>query len=366
VIFVRPGIHQRLKLGANGLPDDVEQALLNCHKGPDIWVLGGYLRLRRRGYNVELADDFRPGALCIAHRDDVRRRIAVLWRSFVVSVRADRERIFACDLEMVQSPASIEGPSASYVLHWPQPGLRARDPSRGSLVARLGYFGAMNNLGAQYRDPGFLAELASLGIELVIRDDPAEWSNYSDIDVVLAARDGSPCFLASKPAIKLFNAWLAGCPAFVSAEPAFYHHRTSEFDFMPVSSAQELLVHLRQLRENPALYMQFVQRARERAEDVTEDRVVEDWLRFFEQTAMPKYAIWHARAAPLRYTRSVATLGWNLFRQVVRGNRYSRGCDLQGNRIEQKQSAWRRAAQTVDKFLTGLERGALMILVWGI
>lgn len=356
IVFVRLGISERLNLGADGLPDDVDAALRNCHNGADVWVVGGYLRLRRRGYHVELADDFRPGALCIAHRDDARRRVAVLWRSFVIVVRADRERLFPCNLEIVQSPASIEGPNAFYVLHWPQPDLQPRDPSRGTLVKRLGYFGALKNLGSEFRAPRFRRELASVGIDFVIREHPHEWPNYSDIDVVLAVRDGSRHFLASKPASKLFNAWSAGCPALVGAEPAFYHHRTSELDFIPVTSAEEVLAWLRQLREDPAFYRRLVQRALQRAESVDEDHVVQDWLRFLTEVAVRKYQRWHSRPAPLRLTRSLAAFGWGLFRQAVRGNRYRRGPGPQGQWTEKPRSAWDRAALFVDGFLTRLER----------
>jgi hypothetical protein len=282
--------------------------------------------------------------------------LRVLWRSFVVSARADRERTFTCNLEMVQSPAATEGAKNAYVLHWPQPGLRARDPSRGSRLERIGYFGELKNLGAAYRDQRFLAELALLNVELIVREDPAQWADYSDIDIVLAVRDGSPYFLASKPATKLFNAWLAGCPAMVGGEPAFFHHRQSELDFIAVTSPQQVLAHLRRLRANPDEYLQLVEHAHRRAGAVTEDHVVESWLGFIQDIASPRYLQWSSRTTPLRHARSIAALCWGIFRAFLRGNRYRRGYDLHGNRVEKKRSALRRAAWALDDVFTKLER----------
>ncbi|MBB5714313.1 glycosyltransferase [Sphingomonas aerophila] len=356
-LFVRPGGRDRLDLRDDGLPADVERSLMNLRGGPDVWILGTYLRLRRKGLDVELANDFRAGALCIAHRDDVRRSVSTLWRSFIVSVRADRERTFTCDLEIVQSPASIETPNAFYILHWPQPGLRPRDPSRGTRLERLGYFGELKNLAAGYRDPHFLLELAASGVELVVRDDPAEWGDYSDIDMVLAVRDGTPRFLAAKPATKLFNAWLAGCPAFVGNEPAFFHHHNSDLDFIPVGSPAEVLAQLRRLRENPALFQQLIERAQLRAADVTEDRVVEQWVGFIGFVAAPLHAAWAARAGPGRRLGAQMALGWGLFRASLRRSTQQRGFDLHGNAVAVDASPLRRMAWALDGLISRFERG---------
>lgn len=322
--------------------------------GRDTWILGTWARLRRWGFPVRLANTFESGKLCVAHRDDVATRSRP-WDCFVVSVRADRDRTFHCHLEVVQSPANLESRSCHYIPHWPMPDLHPRNPSRGNHVARVGYFGLERNLAARFRAPDFRDRLSERGVTLVIRDDPARWNDYSDIDLVLAVRDGTPDFLASKPATKLFNAWLAGCPALVGAEPAYRHHAVDDLSLLAVSSPEELLGAVDRYRGNPEAYACARRRCAELARTIDEESTVRAWVDFFEVSAGPAFASWASNASAWRSVKEVARAGVSGLRMRMRGNHRRRGYDFQGNPVRIHRSRLRRAALWLDRIWTASE-----------
>ena len=88
-----------------------ERELLRGRNGRDVWIITTYVWLKSRGLNVHLVEDFVPGAICVAHSDDIDVS-SLPAKSFVVAVRADRERQFLCEVEIVQSPAAIESSNA--------------------------------------------------------------------------------------------------------------------------------------------------------------------------------------------------------------------------------------------------------------
>lgn len=58
---------------------------------------------------VELSRDFVPGAACVPHYDGVGPSSG-LFRSYVISIRADRDPTFLCEAEIVQNPAAAAAP----------------------------------------------------------------------------------------------------------------------------------------------------------------------------------------------------------------------------------------------------------------
>lgn len=93
---------------------------------------------------------------------------------------------------------------------------------------RVGYMGNLHQLSPAYRQDAFRRALEELGVDLLLGGNRDDWRDYSSVDVVLAARDAHPDLLLTKPASKLVNAWLAGCPALLGPEPAFQDLRRSE------------------------------------------------------------------------------------------------------------------------------------------
>jgi hypothetical protein len=322
--------------------------------GRDSWIIQAYCRLKEKGFNVKLSHCYIPDELCIAHYDDVVFEKDA-WKSFVVSIRADRERTFICDLELVQSPASKEHANAFFINNWPQPGLIPRSSNRGNKLKRLGFFGPAKNLGAQYRSDYFVKELGKLGVELVIRENREEWADYSDIDAVLAVRDGSTNFLASKPASKLINAWIAGVPAFVGDEPAYEYHRRSEYDFIRISSSEEAIGQLKRLKDSPSLYATYRKQAQVRGKEYGPEKIINEWIELLNTEILPRYHNWLHKNFPARTIFDVSKHQWRKLRRKLRGYKYTRGYDFYGNPIYKRYTLRRRIAWKIDNLLTSLE-----------
>jgi hypothetical protein len=253
------------------------------------WIFQTYLRLREAlasaGHEVSFDESLLPGVINIAHRDSLNEWRVPYFRSYVVGVRADRPPVKMCDWEIVQNGIDYHGVRQSHIPHWPQPGLIARDPRRGARLEKAAYLGRIGTTSAWLRDPRFARELARLGVEFSIRE--TAWSDYSDVDLVIAHRVESPTMLRQKPASKLVNAWLAGVPALLNEEPAFRELRNSPLDYMAIDSANEVLAAITKLKGDPGLYQAMVENGRVRAGQFSVDAVRSIWLTRIEEVILP-------------------------------------------------------------------------------
>ena len=278
----------------------------------DTWIVQTYVRLRaplqQLGCAVRIAERFEPGAICVAHRDDLNRYTEPLHRCYVVGVRADRPRVGVAQIEVVQNPLQLQSPRARFIAHWPQPGLLARDAARGARVERAVYYGRANTLPRWYRDPAFHAALGALGVSLEIRD--RGWNDYRQVDVLLAHRDETPAMLANKPASKLVNAWLAGVPAVIAPEPAFEALRCSELDFIVAPDAPATIAAIAGLVRSPQRYRAMVDNGFARSAEFRVEEVRERWLDLFVNEVLPGFARWRAQGGPrfARYARFLLDL----------------------------------------------------------
>lgn len=281
-------------------------------RGIENWIVQTYLRLRRplraKGIEARIADAFEPGALCVAHRDDLNRYADPLHDCFVVGARADRPPVRVADLEVVQNELQVDSPRARLIPHWPQPGLVRRDVSRGTRVERIAYMGRVGSVPAWYSDAAFSAGLGKMGIELEIRDD--RWHDYSGIDVLLAHRSETPVLLRNKPASKLVNAWLAGVPSVLSPEPAFEQLRRGPLDFIATRDARSTLEALGAIASDAALYRAMVENGLARGRDFDVEAVRGRWMSFFLDDALPAFERWRAGMDPwpVRYARHLASM----------------------------------------------------------
>ena len=75
--------------------------------------------------------------------------------------------VFAGDFEVVQNPSQADDARCFYVAHWPQPGLLARDPGRGTRVERVVFKGFRANLHPGLAAPEWRQALADRAIDWV-------------------------------------------------------------------------------------------------------------------------------------------------------------------------------------------------------
>jgi hypothetical protein len=261
--------------------------------GREIWIVQAFHVLRDRGHDVTFSGSLHEGSINVLHVDDFSWD-RPSWKAFTVGVRADRDPVFATHSDIVQNRSCRWRPRDIFIPHWPQPGLLPRQPERGATLETLVYMGKEANLAPEFRAERFQRELADLGLRLIIREE--SWWDYRDADVVLAVRGGSPAYLRIKPASKLVNAWLAGCPAILSAEPGYREIRTSPLDYIEAATPGQVIEALARLRSDPDLYRGMVEQGRVRAADYTTDAVAQCWERALAGPISQSYEDWMAGA----------------------------------------------------------------------
>lgn len=274
--------------------------------GRNSWIAQTFVRLRdalaQRGVEAAPASRFEPGTLSIVHRDDANR-FGSGHASYLVVVRADRAPVHACDVAIRQN--GLERLDNEFTIPlWPQPGLRPRDRVRGTRIARIAYLGRGGASPAWFRDPAFHAALASRGVVFEAREH--DWHRCEDVDLVLAAREESGAVLATKPATKLYNAWLAGIPVLAAPEPAYREARRGDLDFLEIAGAGDVLAAVDLLRARPELYRAMVDNGRVRGLEYSVPATRARWLEFFDEVALPGFlarrdelerrGAWHFRA----------------------------------------------------------------------
>ena len=258
--------------------------------GRNAWIAQSYLRLRgeldARGWRPTAGPGFPAGAVCIAHRDDANRFGSPAYASFLVVVRADRPRVEACDLAIVQNGLA-RSPRERFVPQWPQPGLLAREAARGFRIERMAYQGRTSSAPRWFHDAPFLRDLGRRKIEFEVREHG--WEDYRGVDLAIAAREELPLVLEQKPATKLYNAWLAGAPMLATPEPAYRELRRRSIDFIEIDGPADVLQAIDLLRANPHLYAAMVRNGRLRGAAFDVDAIRSRWLDFLQEEVLPAY-----------------------------------------------------------------------------
>ena len=246
-----------------------------CVISEDIWSAQTFMNLKKRGLNVHLTSQLVPGCICIVPFDYIYLS-DLTYKSYVVVVQYDRPHPEICEQRLVLNKLGAIDSKHHFLPHWPQPNLMPRDPSRGTRVENLTYKGNSYNLTDAFKDAAFLEALDALQMKLVLNSEETGfngWRDYKTADVVLAVRNITKYDSMLKPALKLTNAWFAGCPAILSPEPAYQDLRQSELDYIEVKTPEAAIAALKRLKEEPALYAAMVENGFRRASEFTEAKV---------------------------------------------------------------------------------------------
>ncbi len=298
-IVVRNHKHWEDLMGGE-MPATVDEIGPRIVSGEDCWTVNAYVQLKLRGLDVRIVPNFVPGEICVIANECLAVKDRP-YRSFVVCCQHDRYRPEICDYRIVQNPLNIEDPEHDiFIPLWPQPGLIPRDASRGARVDVLGFRGLEIYIAPPFRSDVFKAALQERGIHFEYSKDEYEarkvdWSDYTNIDVVLAVRNCTEYDFNIKPPSKLINSWFAGCPALLGKESAYQALRKSELDYIEVHSAQDVLDALDKLRADPGLYAAMVQNGYERAPDFTADTMAKQWRDFLAGPVYEGFQRWQAQ-----------------------------------------------------------------------
>ena len=284
-----------------------------------------YLHLREAGFPCELTNEWPKDGIVVTHTDFLPRRgddddppweragkfDRSMSSTFVVCYQADRPRHPYADMHIVQNGEDADrngqrtsalraGLQLHYIPLWAQPNLLARADERGDSFANITYFGVGGELDPGLSDPAWHDRLRDRGLHFTVQP-PEGWSDYREVDAVLAARSFSyPGLWYLKPPSKLFNSWLAGVPAVLGHESAYRAERRNDLDYLEVSSREHAEDALVRLRDDPVLRKAMIENGCVRAREVSDEAITERWLRFLEEHATPAYESWKKATTPAR------------------------------------------------------------------
>ena len=260
--------------------------------GGRAWTLQTFLRLRERGDPVTLSATLPDEGLVVfsnTHRRELRLPRRGIPRRVLVGTRQDQLPIRSADYEVLQTRRGCNSRTRHFMPHWPQPGLVARDPTRGARVERLAFKGLSANLHPALAAPDWRAHLASRGLEWVadateFRGSATDryaldWPDYHDVDLIVALRPPGRHFNRSKPPTKLFNAWLAGVPAILGPERAYRDLREGPLDYIEATDVAGVERAIARLVQDGDLYRAMVEHGRRRAQEFTAEATAARWSR---------------------------------------------------------------------------------------
>jgi hypothetical protein len=274
----------------------------------DCWIVMTYLRLKQCGLNISLSDRFVPGAICVVSGLDFAIRDRS-YKSFVVACRSDGHVPVLADLRIVQAEAMLTTPQDVLIYHWSQPGLIPRSPERGNQIKTIVFKGWEGNLYEPFRSDAFRHELEKLGVTLQIDGLPevglANWHDYREADLVLAARDLPEKDALGKPASKLVNAWKAGVPALLGPEPAFQVLRRSELDYIEIKTPEDALAAIRLLKSDPQRYADMIANGLQRSQAFSVEQQCDRWHEVLAGVVAKQYSQWQKTPKLLRFARFV-------------------------------------------------------------
>lgn len=256
------------------------------------WTLQTCVRLRESGFACELTNRVPERGIMLAARPSLPWELVPPPGVLVVCMAADAGGHPYAQLNIVQN-RSASGPNAPFMPHWTDPFLVPRAAERGDRFEVAAYVGDPPNLAPELRSAEWAEALRARGLEWRIVADSARMNDYSDIDLIVAARSlGRERGYPNKPGSKLYNAWMAGIPAVLGAESAFQSERRSELDYLEATTVPEFLRAIDRLRDDVGLRRAMVENGVQRRVEVSPEAVVASWRRLIEDVAVPAYERW--------------------------------------------------------------------------
>src|SRR5262249_50502845 len=227
-------------------------------------------------------------------RQAVRAMNGEARNSVLVGVRADVGEALIADFEIVQNRDQADGARRFFMPHWPQPGLIARDPARGTRIECVAFKGFSGNLHEEFAAPDWREWLRANGMRWTsdaieysktgTRGDGLDWNNFRAVDLVLAVRPTRKDLYPRKPATKLYNAWRANVPALLGPELAYRELRRSELDYIEIQSAADARAAIERLVREPRLFEQMVDNGGARGAEFSPGEITSAWMRLvFDQ-----------------------------------------------------------------------------------
>jgi hypothetical protein len=287
-----------------GMPTTADVQWVGFRRGIFCWTLQTYLRLKADGFPCELVGTLPEEGIILAHWDSLPSDLKPNAKQLIVCFQADRARHPYAQVHIVQNSQGLlpqlmllgdryllPGKNAFMPL-WAQPGLIPRDPTRGDRFETVAFFGLAENLAPELRDPDWAKKLSEMGLQWHLVSEFDRWSDYSQVDAIVAVRTFTRQSYTWKPATKLYNAWHAGVPAILGYDSAFRAERQSDLDYLEVFSPKDVIAALRRLRDEPAFRQAMIENGQLRAQETTPVAMTARWRSLLMNVVVPAYQDW--------------------------------------------------------------------------
>lgn len=271
------------------------------HIPPLIWEWATHFHLKNAGRDVRLTDQMPNEGIV-----QVSACIYPLLQKppadvLLIDTLADSPPRFYSHVHVSQNPCQhkdfhsiLRFPIWRHINIWPQPGIVPRNPVRGERFEQIGFFGHYDQLEPSLISDEFKKQMRARGLTLKVID--RDFTDYSDIDAVIAIRDFTGNPQLHKPSSKLINGWTGGVPVLCTNETAFTAIRQSSLDFIEVNSADELLAGFDKLKANPELVKQMVANGRQRVQNFSQEKILNDWEKLLFDDAQQYYKEWRKKS----------------------------------------------------------------------
>lgn len=264
------------------------------------WTLQTYLYLKKRQFPCQLTRAYPSKGIIVAHEGFLEGIPRPNCSQLVVCIKADRNPLPKAQIHVVQNPKDkverfhTQLVKSFFINHWIQTGLIPRSQKRGAEFVNVGYFGCDIELSEEFKTNSWKKLLKSHGYNWIMATTSETWTDYSDIDVLVAIRkcNSKGSEFNHKPASKLYNAWNCGIPVLLGVESAYRAERRNEFDYIEVRAPREVIKALNRLRKDKALRDMMVENGNFRTDGLSNEMIAKKWEIFFKEIASPAYHIW--------------------------------------------------------------------------
>ena len=275
-------------------------------RGCYAWTLQTYLYLKESGFPCQLVKEIPEEGIVISHRDFLDDEIKPKNNLLLTCLQADCGRHPYAQAHIVQNPLQTKkkylrlsekylAPRKSFfVRHWPAFGLIPRQMERGNRLEHLAYFGRKVNLDSYFFSQDWINFLKSQDIKWTIADNPKYWSDYSEIDGIVAIRKfGYKKKLLkeyiSKPATKLYNAKLAGVIPIFGFESSLKKEK-SQFNYIEIADIKELKATIKHLKSSAQSRLNFLDKKIQ--EKDFKRMITKSWIDLIEFCLKNEYIKW--------------------------------------------------------------------------
>lgn len=267
------------------------------HSNFTAWIAQTYFHLKNAGCSCEITDTLDQKGIVIADRDTLGNTAQFLDNTMLICTKSDREYHPSAHIHVVHNPQDYQHNYNSfwnpyYIPHWPIPNVIARNQKRKFQVENIAYIGSRSQLAEELKSQYWMESLSVLGCKWMPIFEVNKWNDYTNLDVIVAARSFNNNQYINKGFIKLLNCWHGEVPAILAPESSFVAVRKSDLDFLSINSIDDAIEAVKYLKTDTNFYSKMLNNYQKRKQEFTTDKILEQWINFWKTIVSKHYQKW--------------------------------------------------------------------------